>query len=182
MHILALLAGLAGTVLFFLLRLNANKNNISDAANTLHGAAVKAKNMPRQRRFKKAHNVRGFDLIQTPREAAAVLMIMVARAGQSRGVIPSERATIEGLLVADMDMEPDDADGLILQMESIVYDITLPETALTPMNRLLHQSSIGRNAAADLARMLDQVASADGLPSDGQKSFIRTFRESWDLN
>ena len=63
MHVLLVFLGLAGTVLFWALRLNANKNNISDAANTLHGAAVHAKNLPRQRRFKKAHNARGFDLI-----------------------------------------------------------------------------------------------------------------------
>ena len=108
-------------------------------------------------------------------------MIMVAREGQIRGVIPPERAAIEGLLVADMDMNADEADGLIRQMESIVYDITLPASALTPMNRLL-RDNIDRDAAADLAGMLLQVASADGDPSPGQKAFIRAYRESWDLN
>ena len=150
MHILIIFLGFVGTALFWALRLNANKQNLNDAARTLHGAAVQAKNMPRQRRFKKAHNARDFDLVEDAREAATVLMIMVARAGQMKGISPAERATIEGLLVADMDLNADDADGLARQMESIVHDVTLPETALSPMNAILH-GSVDRDTAADLA-------------------------------
>jgi hypothetical protein len=181
MHILIIFLGFVGTALFWALRLNANKQNLNDAARTLHGAAVQAKNMPRQRRFKKAHNARDFDLVEDAREAATVLMIMVARAGQMKGISPAERATIEGLLVADMDLNADDADGLARQMESIVHDVTLPETALSPMNAILH-GSVDRDTAADLAGMLLQVASAEGPPSAAQSQFIHTFRESWDLN
>jgi len=180
MHILAIFLGILGTALFWAMRIGANRKNIGDAANMVHGAAVKAKNLPRQRKFKKAHNRRGYDLIETPREAATVLMLSMAKSGESRIISQSERETIETQLVADMELSPDDADGLVRQMESIIHDIVLPETALFPMVSLL-RDNIDKNAAADLARMLDQVARADGEPSLEQQEFLRRYSEKFDL-
>lgn len=181
MHILAIILGFLGTAIFWAIRLGSNRKSIGDAANMVHGAAVKAKNMPRQRRFKKAHNRRGYDLVETPREAATVLMLSMAKSGDSRIISASERDTIEAQLVTDMQMSADDADGLVLQMESLIHDIVLPESALFPMTALL-QETIDRDAAKDLGRMLEQVAATDGAPSLEQKEFLRRFRERWDLN
>lgn len=145
------------------------------------GAAIKAKNLPRQRRFKKAHNKNGFDLMETPVEAATTLMIMIARAGESRRIDDAERTTIEALLVTNMQLSEDDADGMVRQMDSLTHNIVLPESAITPMTKILRES-IGRKDAGDLADMLLQVASAETPPDIDQKAFLRSFREGFDLN
>ncbi len=142
---------------------------------------MQAKNLPRQRRFKKAHNKRGFDLIETPVEAATVLMIMMARAGESRRIDDAERDTIEAQLTANMQLSADNADGMIRQMDSLTHDIVLPESSITPMTKLLRQY-IDREEARDLVEMLTQVASASDAVDTNQKEFLRQFKEGFDLN
>ena len=181
MHILAIILGILGAAFWWALRLSTHRKNIGDAAHMARGAVIQAKNYPRQRRFRKAHNKGGFDLIETPIEAAAVLMIMIARAGESRRMDPSEHAVIEAQLVANMQLSDDDADGIIRQMDSLTYDIVLPESAITPMTKVLREH-IDRDTAQDLADMLVQVASVDDAPAINQKEFLRRFREGFDLN
>ena len=181
MHILVIILGILGTAFWWAMRLGANRKNISDAAHMARGAAIQAKNMPRKRRFKKAHNKNGFDLVETSVEAATVLMIMIARTGESRRIDEAERATIEALLVTNMQMSEDEADGTVRQMDSLTHDIVLPESAITPMTKVLREF-IGRDEARDLADMLMQVASADTPPDINQTEFLRRFREGFDLN
>ena len=145
------------------------------------GAVIQAKNLPRQRRFRKAHNKGGFDLVETPVEAATVLMIMIARAGSSRRIDDKERDVIEAQLVANMQLSADDADGMVRQWDSLTHDIVLPESSITPMIKVLH-TFIGRDDAQDLADMLAQVASAESDTDINQKEFLRAFREGFDLN
>lgn len=181
MHILAILLGILGTGIWWALRLSANRKNIGDAANMARGAVVQAKNLPRQRRFRKAHNKSGFDLIETPVEAAAVLMIMIARAGPSRRIDDIERDVIEAQLTTNMQLSSDDADGIVRQMDSLTHNILLPESAITPMTKVL-RDFISRDDARDLADMLTQVAAAEDAPDINQKQFLRSFREGFDLN
>lgn len=181
MHILAIILGILGAAFWWAIRLSAHRNNISDAAHMARGAVIKAKNLPRQRRFKKAHNKNGFDLIETSVEAATVLMIMIARTGSSRRIDDSERAVIEAQLITNMQLSEDDADGMLRQMDSLTHDIMLPESSITPMTKVLREF-IGRDDASDLADMLTQVASAEGDIDLNQKEFLRSFREKFDLN
>ena len=145
------------------------------------GAVIQAKNLPRQRRFRKAHNKAGFELVETAVEAATVLMIMIARAGSSRRIDDKERDVIEDQLVANMQLSADDADGMVRQWDSLTHDIVLPESSITPMSKVLHDF-IGRDDASDLADMLAQVAAAESDVDINQKEFLRAFREGFDLN
>lgn len=181
MHILALILGILGAGFWWAIRLSANRKNIGDAAHVARGAVIQAKNMPRQRRFRKAHNKAGFDLVETPVEAASVLMIMIARAGESRRIDDAERNIMEAQLVANMQLSADDADGIVRQMDSLTHDIVLPESSITPMTKVLREF-VGREDARDLADMLAQVAAAEDAPNTNQKSFLRSFREGFDLN
>ena len=181
MHILAIIFGILGAAFWWALRLSANRKNIGEAAHMARGAVIQAKNYPRKRRFQKAHNKGGFDLIETPIEAAAVLMIMIARAGETRRIDDAERAVMEAQLVSNMQLSADDADGTIRQMDGLTHDIILPESAITPMTKVLREF-IGREDAQDLADMLVQVASATDAPDINQKEFLRSFREGFDLN
>ena len=181
MHILAIILGLLGAGFWWTMRIAANRKNIGDAANMARGAVVQAKNLPRQRRFRKAHNKAGFELVETAVEAATVLMIMIARAGSSRRIDDKEREVIEAQLVANMQLSADDADGMVRQWDSLTHDIVLPKSSITPMSKVLREF-IGRDDAQDLADMLAQVASAESDTDINQKEFLRAFREGFDLN
>ena len=181
MHILAIILGLLGAGFWWTMRIAANRKNIGDAANMARGAVIQAKNLPRQRRFRKAHNKAGFELVETAVEAATVLMIMIARAGSSRRIDDKERDVIEDQLVANMQLSADDADGMVRQWDSLTHDIVLPESSITPMSKVLHDF-IGRDDASDLADMLAQVAAAESDVDINQKEFLRAFREGFDLN
>ena len=181
MHILAIILGLLGAGFWWAMRLTANRKNIGDAANMARGAVIQAKNLPRQRRFRKAHNKCGFDLVETPVEAATVLMVMIARAGSSRRIDAKEREVIEAQLVANMQLSADDADGMVRQWDSLTHDIVLPESSITPMSKVLREF-ISRDDARDLADMLAQVAAAESDVDINQKEFLRAFREGFDLN
>ena len=181
MHILAIILGVLGAGFWWAMRLMAHRKNIGEAANMARGAVIQVKNLPRQRRFRKAHNKAGFDLVETPVEAATVLMIMIARAGSSRRIDDKEREVIEAQLVANMQLPADDADGMIRQWDGLTHDIILPESSITPMTKVL-QEFIGRDDARDLADMLAQVSAAEGETDINQKDFLRSFREGFDLN
>ena len=181
MHILAIILGLLGAGFWWAMRISANRKNIGDAANMARGAVIQAKNLPRQRRFRKAHNKAGFELVETAVEAATVLMIMIARAGSSRRIDDKEREVIEAQLVANMQLSADDADGMVRQWDSLTHDIVLPESSITPMSKILREF-IGRDDAQDLADMLAQVTSAESDTDINQKEFLRVFREGFDLN
>jgi len=180
MHILAVILGILGTAFWWGLRLYTYRKGIGKAANMARGAVIQAKNYPRQKRFRTAHNKNGFDLVQTPIEAATVLMIMIARAGDSRRIDEAERAEIETQLVANMQLSKDDADGTIRQMDSLTHEIVLPESSISPMTNVLREF-INSDDAQELADMLVMVAAAEGAPDINQKEFLRRFRESFGL-
>lgn len=168
MHILLLVLGGLATAAFWIYRIGRVAPDVVDAAQTVA-------NMPRRRRHAKAVNRRGLDLVETPVEAATVLMLSISRMSDDRRLSPTERAAIEGLLVSEMRLEADEADGLVLQMEMVHAEVTLPESALFPMVDIL-KDSIERDDARRLRGMLETVSEVDGQTQE-QREFIRRYAE-----
>ena len=172
MHIIGILIAFA-TLIFWLGRAARGAEDIADAANTIA-------NIPRKRRFQKSVRRSGLNLVETPLEAATILMVATARMSDTRRVTEAGQAQIMTQLRENMQLIEDDADGMYRQMESLMHDVTLPENALLPMLKIL-QSEINRDHAEDLAVMMEAVARADGEMTDEQKEFIRRFRERMNL-
>jgi len=173
MHIILAIAGAIAGILFWMSRVSRSANEIADAANTIA-------NIPRQRRFSKKYNKSGYDLIETPVEAASVMMIATARMSHEKHVTKPAEIEIIKQLTENMQLSEDDADGLYRQMHSLTYDITLPESALFPMVTIL-KNEIDRNEAEGLALMMESVARLDGNANHEQSEFIRRFRERMGL-
>ena len=172
MHIIGILIAIC-TLIYWLSRASRGVGDIADAANTMA-------NLPRKRRFQRKYHKGGFDLVETPVEAATVLMISTAKmSGEKRVTGPEELEIIRQLKV-NMHMTPDDADGLYRQMNSLIFEVVLPESALFPMVALL-KDSIDRDEALDLAEMMTAVADIDGEANAEQLEFIRRFRERMGL-
>lgn len=172
MHILLGLLTLVGTIVFLLARLSRNASDIADGAQTLS-------NLPRRMRHAKAVNRRGLALIETPLEAAIVLMIAVTRMSEDRRFSTAEHEAIEIELVSHMQLDQDDADGLIRQIEIVQSETTLPENTLFPMVDIL-RDHIDRDDANRLASMMERVATVEG-PTAEQREFIRRYRDRMGL-
>ena len=172
MHILALIIGTALGVIFWLTRASRGASEVADAAQTLA-------NLPRRRRHAKAVNRRGLDLVESPMEAATVLMLAVSRMSEDRRLSTDERAEIESLLIREMTLERDDADGLVRQMDIAQTEVTLPESTLFPMVDILREA-IDKSDARRLAAMLESVAAVHGQTPE-QAEFIRRYSERMGL-
>jgi len=173
MHIILAIAGAIAGILFWMSRVSRSANEIADAANTIA-------NIPRRRRFSKKYNKSGYDLVETPIEAATVLMIAAARMSHDKRVTEPAEAEIIKQLNENMHLSEDDADGLYRQIHSLTYDITLPESALFPMVEIL-KKSVDRDEANDLALMMEAVARLDATANHEQSEFIRRFRDRMGL-
>ncbi len=172
MHILALIIGTAFGVLFWLNRASRGASEVADAAQTLA-------NLPRRRRHAKAVNRRGLDLVEDPIEAATVLMLAVSRMSEDRRLSTDERAEIESLLIREMKLDRDDADGLVRQMDIAQSDVTLPESTLFPMVDIL-RDAIGKDDARRLAAMMETIAAVHGQTAE-QAEFIRRYSDRMGL-
>ncbi len=173
MHIILAIAGAIAGILFWMSRISRSANEIADAANTIS-------NIPRRRRFSKKYNKSGYDLVETPIEAATVLMIATARMSDDKRVTKPAEMEIVKQLNENMQLSKDDADGLYRQMYSLTYDITLAESALFPMVEILKRD-IDRDEAKDLALMMEGVARLDATSNHQQSEFIRRFRDRMGL-
>lgn len=172
MHIIILIASTALGVMFWLSRMGRGASDVVDAAETLA-------NMPRRHRHRRAVNRRGLALVQNPIEAATVLMLSISRMSDDRRLSSLERERIERQLVVHMQMDADDADGIIRQMELVHDDVTLPEATLFPMVDIL-LPDVSKDDARRLASMMNAVAEVHGKTQE-QAEFVRRYRERMGL-
>ena len=172
MHILAGLIITAATIIWWISRASRGAGDVIDVAETVA-------NLPRRMRHRKAVNQSGLSLVRTPLEAATILMIAITRMADDRRLSDIERRQVAAELTGHMALEPDVADGVILQMEMIHTDVTLPESTLFPMVDIL-KDGIDRNDARALALMLGRVAGVTG-PTAEQQNFIRRYQERMGL-
>ena len=116
------------------------------------------------------------ELIEEPVEAATVLMISVARFDGTGRVSDNQAAKIGALLRENMQLDPEDADDMVIQMRSITQYLTQPDSTLYPMVELL-LNSISKDDARELSYMMKDVAETDSEINLDQKELIRRFEE-----
>lgn len=172
MHIIGILTTIA-IAIFWISRAIRGSRDIVDAAKGL-------RQLPRKSKFRNLQGNSGYDLVETPVEAATVLMISTARMGTHRGVSEAEIAAITLQLESHMQLNSDTADEVYRQMYNLTHDITLPESALFPMVDLL-KNSIDRDDASELSQMMEKVASCETPATVEQKELIRRFKERMNL-
>lgn len=148
--------------------------HITDAANELA-------NLPRKRRFMKAADKRGLDLIKDPREAAGVLMVAIARLNKEGRVTDDARATMTALFAENMGQSKSEAEDFIDNTRWLTRDLNQADSVLRPMVNVL-RGTVNAGEADDLAHMLTKVAMADGEPNTDQVTFLKRYREYMGLN
>jgi len=116
------------------------------------------------------------DAIEDPREAAAIMMMEVARAA---GEVTVEHKTIMRVeIMQNFELTETEANELVTAAGWLGRDAIAPYVVMQKMTRLiLNTPSLGPEQFVDLSNMLDEVALIEGGPFEEQVSLIRIFRE-----
>lgn len=176
MHILGLIIGIFVTIGIWSYRLQMAKRGLDETRKF----AEAARNIPRKRRFQSKVNRGGLDAVEDPREAAAIMMMEIARAA---GEVTAEHKAVMRLeVIQNFQMNEAEADELVTAASWLGRDEIAPHIVMQKMTRLiLSTPSLGPEQFMDLSNMLDEVALIEGGPFEEQVSLIRIFREQADL-
>ncbi|MEM8615612.1 MAG: hypothetical protein AAGF20_01630 [Pseudomonadota bacterium] len=153
---------------------------LRDAANDAGKVIETARNLPRKMRFRHRSGKGGLDVVEDPREAAAILMLEVA---QARGTLTErQEATIRGEIMHHFDFSEEDANALMLQAGWLSRNAGAAHTVVGRMTDYVQKTAgMGRKELVDLDGMLVAVSEAEGSPVEPQLDLIAIYRKKTDL-
>ena len=169
--IIGILTTLA-VLIFWISRAAQGAHHITDAASQIA-------NLPRKLRYQKRVGRSGLDLIEDAREAAAVLMVAVARLSGDGRVSAAENKRIEDIVRDDLGWRADDVEDFVLNIRWLTRDYKQPDSVLRPMINFL-QKNVSTKEAFDLRDMMESVAAITG-PTDAQTDLIRRYSDGMNL-
>jgi uncharacterized tellurite resistance protein B-like protein len=142
--------------------------DIADAAGDVRG-------LVRGWRWRRKANVHPMELIDDPREAAAVLMVVVAQADGA--ITERERTAIAGEMTRHFGATAAQVEELLARARWAAKETADPGDAMRRLVRVCREK-LGPSERADLVAMLDMVAAADGRTDEIVASDIRRFAQS----
>ncbi|MCF6292860.1 MAG: TerB family tellurite resistance protein [Robiginitomaculum sp.] len=142
------------------------------AAKQIGGVAKQVANLPRKMKFRSQTGKADVQLITDPREAAALLMLSVARAGGQ--VTKSQKDTILNQITGHFKLSTTNAEELLTHISWLSKDLPGADSAIAKMSDTLMQS-VSNKELIELEDMLMQVAHADGKPTSAQKQILNQF-------
>jgi len=169
MHVIISALTAAAILIWWLGRAAKNAHHITDAAQELS-------NLPRKLRHRKKAGKQGLALVENPVEAAAVLLIAIARMDDLGKVTDNQQSAIATVLKDRMDMSWGDADDMVIQMRSLSQYLNQAESALYPMVDLL-RNKINQDEATELSSMMQEIAVTETPINLDQTQFIHSFEE-----
>lgn len=169
MHIVLGLIGLLAAAGFWIYRIR----DAARGAQELGELAGEAANLPRKMRFQHKARKKALEVIDDPREAAAVLMLGVAR-GQGEITVEQKRA-ISAQIQQNFELDAESADELLARAGWISSDIKDPQTLVRKMIDFI-RIRLGEAELRQLDQMLREIANIDGEPHPAQLEFIAACR------
>lgn len=149
---------------------------LGQAANEGLKAAETLANLPRKMRFRNKTRKGGLEIVEDPREAAAILMLEVARA---RGAITQKQeAAIRAEIMQHFEFSEEDAQSLIAQAGWLSQSAKTSDAVISRMaDFVLKWPGMDRKEIIDLDSMLVYVSEAEGSPTPDQLSLLEIFRQ-----
>lgn len=172
MHIIAMIIGFVGFIAVWYWRLKM----LSGVAKDGIKAAETVANLPRKMAFKRKTGKGGLQVVEDPREAAAILMLEIA---QARGALTEKQdASIRGEIMHHFEFDEADAESLIAQASWLSRDAAAPHVIMSKMTDFVQNSAgMGRKEMVDLDGMLVTVSEAEGSPTPEQLDLLEIFRQ-----
>lgn len=173
MHILFAIIGVIAAISAWYWRLQM----LGRAAKGGAELAKTASNLPRRLKFQHRAKIGGLSVIEDPREAAAVIMVEIARAGGE--VSTGHTSVMRASMVEDFQLHTEDADALITQAAWLTREAPPSHAVVKRMSDiLLRTPGIGPKQIVDLDGMLVAVSEADGIPNRDQLALLQVFRDT----
>lgn len=174
MHIILGIIGLLAGASFWIYRINAAARGAQDLADL----AGEAANLPRKMRFKSKTGKKAVDVLEDPREAAAVVL---AGYMLEAGDVPSDqREQLAAMLGERFEVSRNTGEEMVAQAFWIHADIANPDSVINKMIDLIGKTA-GADALRDLAGMLEAVAPAESQGAS-QKSYLMKVRNRSNLH
>jgi hypothetical protein len=169
MHILVLLLGLVVGIGAWYWRIKA----ATTAVREIGDLAKEAANLPRKLRFQRLAGKTGLLAIDDAREAAAILMMEMAR---SAGEVSStQKQVMAEQIASNLGLSADDAGAMVVHAGWVLRDSPLSEAVIRRMCPILLKQ-VGEKEIHDLDQMLIATSRAEGDPTGDQLELLRAFR------
>jgi uncharacterized tellurite resistance protein B-like protein len=134
-------------------------------------------NLPRRMTFKYRSGRNGLDLIDDPREAAAIMMMEVARARGGPLTDRQSHSMIEEMMV-HFRFTRAEADELVAHAAWVTNKAPLPQETMRRLSqKIVGDRYLGPKEVVDLDSMLVAVSEAEGTPTRDQLSLLQIFRD-----
>ncbi|MEQ9436768.1 hypothetical protein [Hyphomonas sp.] len=136
-----------------------------------------AASLPRRMAFKYRSGRNGLDLIDDPREAAAIMMMELARArGGPLTDRQSDSMTEE--MMQHFNFTRDEAHELVGHAAWVTNKAPLPQETMRRLSqKIVSDRYLGPKEVVDLDSMLVAVSEAEGTPTRDQLSLLQIFRD-----
>lgn len=172
MHILIAILGILTAIGVWAWRLHMAREGARHALDAARAAA----NAPRRLAFKYKAGRGGLSVVEDPREAAAIMMMEVARA---RGGPLTERQAriIDQEIMETFHMSAEEADELSAHAAWVTNTAPSPQEAMRKLSLLIvNAPQLGPKEVVDLDAMLVAVSEAEGTPTRDQLALLQVFR------
>lgn len=173
MHILLGILGLLSAIAIWSWRIHMARQGARHAIDMARSAA----NAPRRLAFKYRAGRNGVTLIEDPREAAAIMMMEMARA---RGGPLTERqsAAIDQEIMQAFQFSREEAEDLSAHAAWVTNNAPKPMDTMRKLSQLIVNSpQLGPKEVVDLDAMLVAVSEAEGAPTRDQLTLLQVFRD-----
>lgn len=151
---------------------------IGTAARDVGRMAGRVKNAPRKFAFMRRAATLGLKAVNDPREAAAILMVLVAGGYGERPIGARQETAILAELRSGLDLSVEHADDLLTHARWMLRDVDVPTGVAARMARVvLEAPAIRAKELVDLDTMLIAVSEAEGLPSEQQLRLLQVYRD-----
>jgi hypothetical protein len=173
MHILLGLITVLAAIGFWVWRLQMAKRGLDAAADVARTVA----NAPRRIAFKYRAGKGGLDLIDDPREAAAIMMMQVALA-RGGPLTPLQGDVIEAEIREHFEATPAEAEEMAAHASWVCQSCPPAPEAMTRLSRkIVNAPQLGPKEVVDLDAMLVAVSEAEGLPTREQLALLQVYRD-----
>ena len=173
MHILLFLLSVLAAIGIWSWRIRMAREGAQEAAKLARSAA----NLPRKMAFRYRASKDGISLIQYPREAAAIMMMEVARA--RGGPLTGRQAEVmDREIMHHFQFSQAEADELTAHAAWVTNTAPVPADTMRKLSQLIVASSVlGPKEIVDLDAMLVAVSEAEGLPTRDQLALLQVYRD-----
>ena len=174
MHILIGLLTLLGGLAAWYLRLKA----IGTAAKDIGNMAERAVNMPRKFAFARKASHTGLKTVEDPREAAAILLVLIAGGHQEQDLKDAQIDIIHSETSTAFELTDEEADALLTHAVWMVRDVDVPAGVMKRMAQIIVKTpAIGAKELVELDAMLVATSEALGTPEDEQLALLQIYRD-----